>query len=335
MNNRIKTVDAARGIAILLVILGHCCYSLDEPINKVILSFHMPLFFFISGLIAKTYVTKRGGGYFLNKLKMILLPQITLGVISYIYDLLFTVALRKGAFTDVDFFYCIWRWWFLPVLFVVTILFYYLSKFLDYGKLSVRVGVILTDGVLIILMTYIVSFPDETPFYLNVVPMAFLFYFAGYMLKPIIHKELGNKQYGLIMIVAIVLLILFSQMNSYVTMYNNNYGNIGIFFMCCICGIYVIWYIADKLKNVDVLNWIGKNSIIIYVWQFKLAEFYKNIAEIVVGKVHVLYDDLVRTLIAFLLVIVTVIPIIIISNKYFPFIYGKSRTKANRSNKMN
>lgn len=66
MNNRIKTVDAARGIAILLVILGHCCYSLDEPINKVILSFHMPLFFFISGLIAKTYVTKRGGTSSIN-----------------------------------------------------------------------------------------------------------------------------------------------------------------------------------------------------------------------------------------------------------------------------
>ena len=39
---RIEWLDSARGIAIILVVLGHCIGYIDEPLNKVILSFHMP-----------------------------------------------------------------------------------------------------------------------------------------------------------------------------------------------------------------------------------------------------------------------------------------------------
>lgn len=57
MKKRNEQIDVARGIAILLVILGHSFYSIEAPLNKIILTFHMPLFFFLSGLVAKT-----GGG---------------------------------------------------------------------------------------------------------------------------------------------------------------------------------------------------------------------------------------------------------------------------------
>lgn len=52
INNRIDFVDTARGIAMLLVILGHCQLSADCTIEKLIYSFHMPLFFFLSGMFA-------------------------------------------------------------------------------------------------------------------------------------------------------------------------------------------------------------------------------------------------------------------------------------------
>lgn len=53
MNQSIKcrdtVVDVAKGIGILLVILGH----LKNPIMDFIYAFHMPLFFFISGMFVK------------------------------------------------------------------------------------------------------------------------------------------------------------------------------------------------------------------------------------------------------------------------------------------
>ena len=53
--NRILWVDAARGIGMMLVVLGHAISdtTMDNPLLSrlfyFIYSFHMPLFFFISG----------------------------------------------------------------------------------------------------------------------------------------------------------------------------------------------------------------------------------------------------------------------------------------------
>lgn len=85
ISNRIRWIDTARGIAILLVVLGHCIGNSTDPVNKVILSFHMPLFFFISGLCAK-YENGRFMGYLKKKAKTLLIPQMTLGVINCAYD---------------------------------------------------------------------------------------------------------------------------------------------------------------------------------------------------------------------------------------------------------
>lgn len=47
MKERVEYIDVARGIAMLLVILGHCHQTVDCTLILIILSFHMPLFFFI------------------------------------------------------------------------------------------------------------------------------------------------------------------------------------------------------------------------------------------------------------------------------------------------
>lgn len=45
MNNRIDSIDLAKGIGIILVIIGHGIMN-----NFAINVFHMPLFFFLAGL---------------------------------------------------------------------------------------------------------------------------------------------------------------------------------------------------------------------------------------------------------------------------------------------
>lgn len=53
MKARLDYIDVARGMAMGLVVLGHCYGSVGAPVNRFILSFHMPLFFFLSGLFCK------------------------------------------------------------------------------------------------------------------------------------------------------------------------------------------------------------------------------------------------------------------------------------------
>ena len=55
MNDRIQYIDRLKGLAILLVVIGHlmafCTHGERNPIYEVICSFHMPLFMFLSGLV--------------------------------------------------------------------------------------------------------------------------------------------------------------------------------------------------------------------------------------------------------------------------------------------
>lgn len=48
--DRDKSLDIAKGIGILLMVIGHC-YHTENIVLKTIYSFHMPLFFIVSGML--------------------------------------------------------------------------------------------------------------------------------------------------------------------------------------------------------------------------------------------------------------------------------------------
>lgn len=52
MKERIEYIDVAKGITILLVVVGHV-ESAPSPLRSLIYSFHMPLFFILSGFFFK------------------------------------------------------------------------------------------------------------------------------------------------------------------------------------------------------------------------------------------------------------------------------------------
>lgn len=63
-NGRLSWVDQCRGFAILLVVVGHLIhfngFGQDNPLAEIIWTFHMPLFFAISGYVAEmtTHIAK-------------------------------------------------------------------------------------------------------------------------------------------------------------------------------------------------------------------------------------------------------------------------------------
>lgn len=50
---RIHYIDVFRGLLMLMVILGHSIGNTNDPVNRFILSFHMPAFFILSGMCFK------------------------------------------------------------------------------------------------------------------------------------------------------------------------------------------------------------------------------------------------------------------------------------------
>ena len=86
---RLKYFDTVKGIGILLVVLGHATF-VNERLLTFIFSFHMPLFFIVSGMLT---AYKDGSGstlrdVFYRKLKTIIIPYLCFSICYTLIDIL-------------------------------------------------------------------------------------------------------------------------------------------------------------------------------------------------------------------------------------------------------
>lgn len=90
---RSNIVDIVRGIAIILVAYGHTAQGMVHRgwwggpgasfSHSFVYSFHMPAFFFVSGLFVMGSIAKRGAsGFTADKLRTILYPYVLFAIIS-------------------------------------------------------------------------------------------------------------------------------------------------------------------------------------------------------------------------------------------------------------
>jgi len=133
MQARNYSVDYAKAIGIILVVYGHVAtgiynaginvpVELYKLIDSIIYSFHMPLFFFLSGLFFYKSFVKRGALKLVNsKIDSILYPYIIWSIIQGL------IQARLSTYTNSDsnyneIFFILWspiaQFWFLHALFV-------------------------------------------------------------------------------------------------------------------------------------------------------------------------------------------------------------------------
>lgn len=155
--NRIKSIDIAKGLGILIVILGHVLGEEDLFLEMFIFSFHMPLFFILSGLVLKFSDEKTIGEILKCENKLIAayvfysllyivfnIPINIIGehenwmeVLSKIYQLL--VFYGRGPL------------WFLPALAIAHTVCRILKKHI-YGKLA-----FVLSGLILLIVSQILS----------------------------------------------------------------------------------------------------------------------------------------------------------------------------------
>ena len=89
------SIDVARGIALLLMVIGHLGIK-KWPI-QYIYAFHMPLFFVISGMTIRR--AERLSDYFMKRIKRLIVPYILLASIYSLPGIKFWAFLsEKPAF---------------------------------------------------------------------------------------------------------------------------------------------------------------------------------------------------------------------------------------------
>ena len=135
MKKRVQYIDIAKGIGILLVVLGHNDMGAYHPmLHRFIYAFHMALFFFLSGIFFnpdrpfKTLFKKRFDGLIKPLIFAILLIY---GISVFFGNMSFSVAagrLLKSLYMTGP--YLNWaQLWFLPLLFLVNLYAYFFYKF--------------------------------------------------------------------------------------------------------------------------------------------------------------------------------------------------------------
>lgn len=171
-NDRIDWVDIAKGIAIFLMVCGHT--SVPQPINKFIYSFHMPLFFIVSGMLFNPIKYHFLGVYFKKMVKSLLVPYISFTIIIELFGLVNDVGIH-------------WRinegWdgaalWFLEALFFVELLmFLVINKFTQKRTLIFILLLFSLAGLCLYLLNI------HLPYKLHVVFWGSSLYGLGYLLK--------------------------------------------------------------------------------------------------------------------------------------------------------
>jgi fucose 4-O-acetylase-like acetyltransferase len=126
-HSRIDYIDIAKGIGILLVVMGHNDFSLLSPfLFKLIYSFHMPMFFFMSGIFFKPDMAFMP--LLRRRFDSVLRPYIFIILLIFFATLSFTkvdivtstTRLVKALYGNGH--YLDWvQLWFLPHLFVVSL----------------------------------------------------------------------------------------------------------------------------------------------------------------------------------------------------------------------
>lgn len=134
MGMRDRNIDAVKGIAIILVVMGHICTGIPGLV-KWIYSFHMPLFFLISGYLQEGKERRQFVPFLKKKACDLLYPYCTFAVLGTLGNALIvknrdifiqTVISRLfGVTTESN---VIGPIWFLMVLFEVEILDYAIVK---------------------------------------------------------------------------------------------------------------------------------------------------------------------------------------------------------------
>lgn len=261
MQQRYNYIDRLKGLAIILVVIGHILsFSMigdRNPINTVITSFHMPLFIFLSGVVIKE--PKLGKALF-KRLLQLLVPFLVVGLLFNLcindsFESFFANGFKKGY----------WYLWVLAVynLFLLSTKIFLLKRyhfikdfiigfvfFLFLKFLSQRVG-------------------TNDWFSLSLMSNLWLYFYAGFLVRRynginwIIKKK---SLFSIAFISYIPLLILYDK------------GTIVHFAQIVpLTAIIILLYIFvcrnDKYSKIEnLLEWIGKRTLDIYIYHYFILQ---------------------------------------------------------------
>lgn len=335
IGDRIKYIDFFKAIAMILVIMGHVNFA-NQGVKAWIYSFHMPAFFFATGLVL-IFTNTPGGGNLMTVVskyfKRLMLPFLLWGLVFSKFSIPHLILICYGSYRSISKAGSLTSLWFLPVMYVAVLLLFMISRIR--GK---KIETWLMFSLCIIAFIVGVSMPllgIGYPFSLNVALVALFFMTLGNIIRPYIDQIYDSLKAGKKRGVSVCLLLtlvfaggsLTYMMNTqeiaYIHMGLERFGNPILFAITSMCGILMLLFFCIMLEFLNSkitkgLLFIGQNTLCIFAVQKPIISCFR--------KLFLIYpmDD---NLVLFFTTVGTLTVscgLCIIINKYVPAFVGRS-----------
>lgn len=316
MKNRVDYIDISRGIAIILMIIGHVTQNVI--FRNFIFSFHMPLFIIVSGYFYKDKPLK----HVIKKLMIkLIIPTTIIVFLCTFVDNLNHMNMYNSLYNSFKSIIICWSHqskikyyfsdtsvlWFIYLLCISRLLFSVLKKIIKENELLLFIVIVFISYI-----GYIVGQEGYwLPWSFDVACVAIIFYYIGYFLEKHNYMELILSNYFMLLFLLIIWIIGINY-NSIELAIRNYPCGLWSFFTA-VSGTLIVLKISEiisiKLNLFSkILSWYGKNSIYVlyghyfdtlYINRvFKFVKYLSNKFSIVLVKI------LLSSLVAWLLKII-------------------------------
>lgn len=311
---RKEWIDFLRGVAILLVVIGHLIPN--EELYFVITSpIKMPLFFAISGYL---FVRKGLYDYAKKILTTLVIPWISISMIPVLLQLPFKCS-------DFVFNYLIdlisgKELWFMPCFIISSCIFYFLL-----WKIKNRIILGIFSFCIFFIGIYFKKNHILDFSMVNIALTVQPFFYAGYLFK-VYESEISNYSY--LKSISIVMIIVYSALvscNLYlypdmsIDIHTAHYFNIPLCIMLIIVGLFSLFTIFSNYngypKSILV---IGKHSFVIYIYHYYVI----IVIDKILGLISFNIPIIAYVLIAVFFICVLCVMISKFYSRYLPFVVG-------------
>ncbi len=326
IKERIDWIDYAKALGVFLVIMGHT-YKGYSVIGWIY-SFHMPLFFFLSGITLK--IEQISCKEFLKKrVKSLLVPYALYSAVYIILEVF------KGIFNGnigeiIKYFLRDAFWirgqqatiglWFLPLLFLVEVLLMAVCK----GVRNKNLRAVMVLFITALGFLYADKIGKALPWGLDTAFVVIFFLYAGYVFKQVcLSSWINEKQKDILRYIVIgagllVVNIILNNCNmkligNNADMYSLRYGNAVLYILSALAGIgFVSIILGHILKNAKSKFWrfMGRNTLHIYCLHGLALMFVRKALNLYVineeDSLRVIGIDIVLSVCTFLLCFVVI-----------------------------
>jgi fucose 4-O-acetylase-like acetyltransferase len=297
-SQRIKHIDVIKGMSIILVVLGHSHWVLEQSAeaNTIGLSFRMPLFFFASGIFFQPNMPF--GQLFWGKLDALVKPYAVTLLLLAPYQLwllsesahkvLVGIAYGNGETI-------IWSpMWFLPHLFVVFLFSWGLLRLTklehaSWQRQSLVMTLLLVSGYAFTmqLWPYLVNnlAPNANwygndlvrlglPFDVDIVMLSSFFFLLGFLLKP----HVVHFRFRLWPFVAVLLFFvaMHARFDYALHFFGRRYDHVLWTTLIALAGIYTViglaWFASQQPVLERIISFVGYNSLFVLIFHWYLQQ---------------------------------------------------------------